>query len=220
MGWGPVAGDGSGLTDRLRDLIADGYQVVVAADGEGSAQRLHSLLLDQGLDFPVRASTSTMGDKPGGAIVTAPLHRGVQLPNGKFAIVAEPDLTGRRRAHRRARPRKQTGGTTTFEDLKAGNYVVHHQHGVGKYEGMVKRTIGGVERDYLLLSYKGDDKLYIPSDQIDTIRQYVGGEAPKLHRLGGSDFAKTKSRVKSEVRQIAQELVLLYQQRVTAQGHA
>jgi len=220
MGWGPVAGDGSGLTDRLRDLIADDYQVVVAADGEGSAQRLHSLLLDQGLDFPVRATTAAMGDKPGGAIVTAPLHRGVQLPNGKFAIVAEPDLTGRRRAHRRARPRKQTAGTTTFEDLKAGSYVVHHQHGVGKYEGMVKRTIGGVERDYLLLSYKGDDKLYIPSDQIDTIRQYVGGEAPKLHRLGGSDFAKTKSRVKSEVRQIAQELVLLYQQRVTAQGHA
>jgi len=220
MGWGPVAGDGSGLTDRLRDLIANGYQVVVAADGDGSAQRLHSLLLDQGLDFPVRATNAAMGDKPGGAIVTAPLHRGVQLPNGKFAIVAEPDLTGRRRAHRRARPRKQSAGTTTFEDLKAGSYVVHHQHGVGKYEGMVKRTIGGVERDYLLLSYKGDDKLYIPSDQIDTIRQYVGGEAPKLHRLGGSDFAKTKSRVKSEVRQIAQELVLLYQQRVTAQGHA
>ena len=65
-------------------------------------------------------------------------------------------------------------------------YVVHYQHGVGKYEGMVKRTIGGVERDYLLLAYKGGDKLYVPSDQIDTLRQYVGGEAPALHRLGGS----------------------------------
>ena len=220
MGWGPVVGDGSGLTDRLRNLIADGHRVVVAADGDGSAQRLHSLLLDQGLEFPIKPNTEAMSDKPGGAIVTAPLHRGAHLPNGKFAIVAEPDLTGRRRAHRRTRPRKQAAGTTTFEDLKAGSYVVHHQHGVGKYEGMVKRAIGGVERDYLLLSYKGDDRLYIPSDQIDTIRQYVGGEAPKLHRLGGSDFAKTKSRVKSEVRQIAQELVLLYQQRVTAQGHA
>ncbi|MEL6893051.1 MAG: transcription-repair coupling factor [Actinomycetota bacterium] len=219
MGWGPVAGDGSGLTERLRDLIADGYQVVVAADGVGSAQRLHSLLLDHGLDFPIRPDTSSLRDKAGGTIIAAPLHRGVQLPNGKFAIVAEPDLTGRRRAHRRARPRKQSAGSTTFEDLTAGHYVVHHQHGVGLYEGMVKRSIGGVERDYLLLSYKGGDKLYIPSDQIDTIRQYVGGEAPKLHKLGGSDFAKTKGRVKTEVRQIAQELVLLYQQRVTAQGH-
>jgi transcription-repair coupling factor (superfamily II helicase) len=71
---------------------------------------------------------------------------------------------------------------------------VHYQHGVGHYEGMVKRTIGGIERDYLLLGYKGGDKLYVPSDQIDSLRQYVGGETPTLHRLGGADFAKAKSR--------------------------
>ena len=85
---------------------------------------------------------------------------------------------------------------------------------------MVKRAIGGVERDYLLISYKGGDKLYVPSDQIDTLRQYVGGEAPKLHKLGGSDFAKTKSKVRSAVREIAQELVVLYQKRVNAEGHS
>ncbi len=85
---------------------------------------------------------------------------------------------------------------------------------------MVKRTIGGVERDYLLIAYKGDDRLYVPSDQIDTLRQYVGGEAPTLHRLGGSDFAKAKSRVRSAVRAIAQELVVLYQKRVNSVGHA
>ena len=85
---------------------------------------------------------------------------------------------------------------------------------------MVKRTIGGVERDYLLVAYKGGDKLYVPSDQIDTLRQYVGGEAPTLHRLGGSDFAKAKGKVRSAVREIAQELVVLYQTRVNAEGHA
>jgi transcription-repair coupling factor (superfamily II helicase) len=85
---------------------------------------------------------------------------------------------------------------------------------------MVKRTIGGVERDYLLLSYKGGDKLYVPSDQIDALRQYVGGETPSLHRLGGADFAKAKSRVRSAVREIAQELVVLYQRRVNAEGYA
>jgi transcription-repair coupling factor (superfamily II helicase) len=217
MGWGPVVGDGTGLTDRLRDLLAAGYRVIVAADGNGSASRLKSLLLDQGLDFTIRQPVDDI--QPGGSIIVAPLHRGVTLPNAKIAIVAESDLTGRRRAHRSARKRKRGETASTFEDLKAGNYVVHHQHGVGQYEGMVKRSIGGVERDYLLLAYKGGDKLYIPSDQIDSIRQYVGGEAPRLHKLGGSDFAKTKSRVKSEVRQIAQELVLLYQQRVTAVGH-
>ena len=119
-----------------------------------------------------------------------------------------------------ARGRASREGAGFFEDLKPGNYVVHVQHGVGRYEGMVKRTIGGVERDYLLVAYKGDDRLYVPSDQIDVLRQYVGGEAPTLHRLGGSDFAKAKSRVRSAVREIAQELVVLYQKRVNAEGYA
>jgi transcription-repair coupling factor (superfamily II helicase) len=217
-GWGPVAGDGSGLTDRLVELIGRGYTLAVAADGAGSAQRLRDLLLDHGLDFPVIRPDTPL--RPGhGSITIAPLHRGCTLPNAKVAIVAESDLTGRRRAHRSVRKVKRESAST-FEDLKAGNYVVHHQHGVGKYEGMVKRAIGGVERDYLLISYKGGDKLYVPSDQIDTLRQYVGGEAPKLHRLGGSDFAKTKGRVRSAVREIAQELVVLYQKRVNAEGHS
>jgi transcription-repair coupling factor (superfamily II helicase) len=216
-GWGPVGGDGSGLTDRLSELISQGYTVAVAADGIGSATRLHEILLGHGLDFTIVRDGDLTA--PGGRIVVAPLHRGCTLTNAKLAVVAESDLTGRRRAHRRARPRRREG-TTTFEDLKTGNYVVHHIHGVGKYEGMVKRTIGGVERDYLLVAYKGGDRLYVPSDQIDTLRQYVGGESPSLHRLGGSDFAKAKGRVKSAVREIAQELVVLYQTRVNAEGHS
>ena len=214
-GWGPIGGDGRGLTDRLVDLIGKGHRVVVAADGAGSATRLREILLEHDLDFPIR---DAVPDRPGGSIVVAPLHRGCVLPSAKVSVVAEADLTGRRRAHRKARPRRREG-TTTFEDLKPGNYVVHHTHGVGKYEGMVKRTIGGIERDYLLVAYKGGDKLYVPSDQIDTLRQYVGGEAPTLHRLGGSDFAKAKGRVRSAVREIAQELVVLYQKRVNAEGH-
>jgi len=223
-GWGPVVGDGDGLTNRLIALLRNKYRIVVAADGEGSAQRLAELLRNKGLDFAiVPTSDSAEGpadlSRPGGSIVVAPLHRGVTVPSAKIAILAEGDLTGRRRTHRQPRARKrQSAGF--FEDLHKGNYVVHHSHGVGQYEGMVKRTIGGVERDYLLLAYKGGDKLYIPSDQIDTIRQYVGGEAPVLHRLGGADFAKAKSKVKSAVREIAQELVVLYQKRINAPGHA
>ncbi|MDO8361275.1 MAG: CarD family transcriptional regulator, partial [Actinomycetota bacterium] len=217
-GWGPVVGDGEGLANRLRELLAQGFRVIVAADGEGSAQRMSSLLLDRGLSFaPVGPGADLT--KPGGYVAIAPLHRGCTVPAAKLAVVAEADLTGRRRAHRQARPRKRQG-TGLFEDLKPGNYVVHFQHGVGQYQGMVKRTIGGTERDYLLLQYKGGDKLYVPSDQIDALRQYVGGEAPVLHRLGGSDFAKAKSKVRSAVREIAQELVVLYQKRVNAVGHA
>ena len=109
----------------------------------------------------------------------------------RTSILPESELTGRRRSHRKARPRKrQSDGF--FDDLNVGDFVVHHQHGVGKFGGMVKRAIGGHERDYLLLEYRGNDKLYLPSDQIDLIRRYTGGESPSLHRLGGSDFAKAK----------------------------
>jgi|CXWL01.1.fsa_nt_gi transcription-repair coupling factor (superfamily II helicase) len=217
-GWGPVVGDGEGLALRLKELLVDQYRVVVAADGVGSAQRLGALLRERGLDF-VAATDTTDLTRPGGYVITAPLHRGFSLPMAKLAVVAEGDLTGRRRSHRQPRPRKrQSAGF--FEDLRPGNYVVHYQHGVGQYEGMVKRSIGGTERDYLLLAYKGGDRLYVPSDQIDALRQYVGGETPSLHRLGGADFAKAKSRVRSAVREIAQELVVLYQKRVNAPGHA
>ena len=220
-GWGPIGADETGFTRRLVELLDDGHQVVVAADGTGSAARVAEILRERGLDFPVREAVDAgpPGSKGHGSIVVAPLHRGCSLPRAGVALIAEADLTGRRRAHRTARPRQRTG-TTTFEDFRPGSYVVHHQHGVGKYEGMTTRAIGGVERDYLLIAYKGADKLYVPSDQIDTLRPYVGGEVPALHRLGGSDFAKAKGRVRSAVREIAHELVLLYQQRVNATGHA
>ncbi len=218
--WAPITGgQGNGVAERLRSLLAEGFRVVVAADGAGSAIRLADLLRQQGLDLPVRGEGELDLTRPGGSVVVAPLHRGCTIPSAKLAVISESDLTGRRRAHRQPRPRKRdTAGF--FEDLKPGNYVVHYQHGCGQYTGMVKRSIGGVERDYLLLEYKGGDKLYVPSDQIDAVRQYVGGETPSLHRLGGADFAKAKSRVRSAVREIAQELVVLYQKRMHAAGHA
>ncbi|HET9442068.1 MAG TPA: transcription-repair coupling factor, partial [Acidimicrobiales bacterium] len=177
--------------------------VRVAADGEGSATRVADLLHQAGLDRPV---------------VVQPLERGCILPASKLAVLAETDVTGRRRAHRRARPRRGSEGF--FDDLKPGDYVVHHQHGVARYGGMVKRALGGAERDYLLLEYRGGDKLYVPSDQIDAVRHYTGGETPTLNKLGGSDWQKTRARVRSEVRRIAQELVVLYRRRISSPGHA
>jgi transcription-repair coupling factor (superfamily II helicase) len=217
--WAPVVGQGEALVHRIRDLLGDGYRVVVAADSAGSASRLGSVLRDQGVDLPQLETGGGNLAKPGGRIVVAPLHVGAVFPAAKLAVLAESDLTGRRRAHRQPRPRKRESAGF-FEDLKPGDFVVHYHHGVGRYGGMVKRTIGGVERDYLLLEYKGGDKLYVPSDQIDAVRHYVGGETPALHRLGGSDFAKAKGRVRAAVREIAQELVVLYQTRVNARGHA
>ncbi|MBV8303507.1 MAG: transcription-repair coupling factor [Acidimicrobiia bacterium] len=227
-GWDAVGGDPTRLSQRVGDLLAGGYRVVVAADGRGSGARVAATLRDHGLSLPLveegAAESGAPGGsedliRPGGRVVVAPLERGFVLPNAQLAVLAESDVTGRRSAHRRPRPRR-TDAQGFFEDLQPGDYVVHHQHGVGRYGGMVKRAIGGAERDYLLLEYKGGDKLYVPSDQIDAVRHYTGGETPTLHRLGGSDWQRTKSRVRAAVRQIAQELVVLYRRRVTSVGHA
>jgi len=218
-GWDPVVGEGSTLITQLEKLLVDGYRVVVAADGSGSADRLVSLLGEQGVHLALDERGTDDLTAPGGHVVVTPLERGFLLPSVKLAVLAESDVTGRRRAHRRARPRK-AAAQGYFDDLKAGDYVVHHQHGVARYGGMVKRAIGGVERDYLLLEYRGDDKLYVPSDQIDAVRHYTGGDSPSLSRLGGGEWQKSKAKVRAAVTEIAQELVVLYQKRVHTPGHA
>jgi transcription-repair coupling factor (superfamily II helicase) len=217
-GWDPVIGDGTRLIKQIADLASQDYRIVVCAEGKGTGARISSSLNEGGLTVPFDESGSADLAVPGAHVVVQPLERGFVLPSVKLAVLSESDVTGRRRAHRRARPRRGTEGF--FDDLKPGDHVVHHQHGVARYGGMVKRALGGVERDYLLLEYRGGDKLYVPSDQIDAVRHYTGGETPTLSKLGGSDWQKTKSRVRNEVRRIAQELVVLYRKRVTAEGHA
>ena len=217
-GWGNIVHDTSSIARRINEMLADRWRVVVAANTEESVPRLVDLLRDAGIDFTPTADPDTLAS-PGAWVTAAPQTLGVSLPNSRVAIITETDLSGRRRTRRGRTTRGRSSGTV-FEDLQPGGYVVHAHHGVGKYEGMVKRSIGGVERDYLLIAYKGGDRLYVPTEQIGVIRQYVGGEAPTLHRMGGSDFARAKSRVRSAVREVAQELVVLYQKRVNARGHA
>jgi transcription-repair coupling factor (superfamily II helicase) len=214
-GWEPASSGPSRLVERIRSLCSDGYRITVCADSEPSAARLAATFSEEGL--PVARDEELA--QPGVHVVVQPLERGFVLPSLRLGVLSEPDITGRRRPHRPVRPRARlTEGF--FDDLGPGDYVVHHQHGVARYGGMVKRSMGGADRDYLLLEYRGGDRLYVPSDQIDAISPYTGGESPALNRLGGSEWQRTRSRVRAAVREIAQELVVLYRRRVTAEGHA
>jgi transcription-repair coupling factor (superfamily II helicase) len=221
-GWGRdlVSEDADGVPGRLRRLLADGHRVVVAADGAGSVDQLVRRLREAGIEVtPVGADEDAVVEGPGASLVVAPVERGFVLPGSRLAVVTETELTGRRRTRRRTRPRRSVA-VRIFEDLSPGDHVVHEQHGVARFAGLVTRTLAGVERDYLLLEYRGDDRLYLPTDQIDSIRPHTGGTTPSLSRMGGADWHRTRAKVRSEVAEIAQELVVLYQARVTTVGHA
>ncbi len=210
----PVVGDVEALADRIRALVRAEHRVVLAAEGEGSARRLAEVLSGEGVDVLVGAPIA-----PGTVtVLDAPLERGVILAGAHLALVAEGDLTGRRRVHRTARGARKA--VDYYDDLKPGDFVVHQVHGVGRYEGMVARAIGGVERDYLLIAYRGGDKLYVPTDQVGTVRRYTGGDSPSLSRMGGAEWTKTRNKVRAAVAEIAAELVILYRRRLATPGHA
>jgi transcription-repair coupling factor (superfamily II helicase) len=225
-GWPQALGDAAPLARRIGELTRAGCVVAVAAEGAGSAERIADVLDASGVvvDRLYRAlddapSGARLLGGPGTHVVVASLDRGFVLESAHVAVLAESDLTGRHRPHRvpRARTRPVEG---FFDDLVVGSYVVHHIHGVARYGGMVRRGVAGTERDYLLLEYRGGDRLYVPSDQIDTITPYTGGEHPALSRLNGSDWQRNRARVRQAVRAVAQELVVLYRRRLASPGHA
>jgi transcription-repair coupling factor (superfamily II helicase) len=215
--WNATAGRPQQLAERLGELVRGGYKAVVAASLPETADTLSRNLRSLGLTFPV---TPAIGEEAGGAVVVAELARGFVLPWAHLALVAESDLTGRRSgAHRRrvaARRRQSTGPL----DLSDGDFVVHEVHGIGRYSGMVDRELLGVHREYLVIEYSKGDRLYVPSDQVDLVSKYVGGDAPKVSRLGSSEWARTKSRVRRRVREVARHLVRLYAERLRAKGFA
>jgi transcription-repair coupling factor (superfamily II helicase) len=199
----PVVGDVEGLAKRLNQLKADGFRVIVAAEGTGSKARIEDMLTAEGAAVDV---------------VIAPIDRGVVLPTQRLALVAEADLTGRRRVHRK--PRGARRGKDHYEGLSPGDFVVHRVHGIGRYHGMETKEMFGITRDRLVVEFKGGDRVYVDSEDIGLIRKYTGGEEPKLSKMGGGDWEKTRARVRKAVRDIAGQLVVLYRRRLATTGHS
>jgi transcription-repair coupling factor (superfamily II helicase) len=202
-GWGSAAGDPAELARRLERASADGTRILLVGRGHGSLQR----------------AAEVVGDLPVERI-EAPLTAGFMSTAGRLAVVTEEDLFGSRR-HTRAAPRFASRATVSVADeLEPGDFAVHRIHGVGRYGGVVHRELAGAERDYLVLEYAGTDKLYVPTEQVGMVAKYLGGDAPRLHRLGGSDWARATARVKRAVKDMAGELVRLYTARMAIPGHA
>ncbi|MEV0007288.1 transcription-repair coupling factor [Streptomyces sp. NPDC051840] len=219
-------GDTARALADTKGWLADGWRTVYVTEGQGPASRTVEVLGGEGiaarLDQDLTEITPSLVHVSCGAIDNGFVDAALKL-----AVLTETDLTGQRTASKDlgrmpARRRKSIDPLT----LQAGDYIVHEQHGVGRYIEMVQRAVQGATREYLLVEYapakrgQPGDRLYIPTDQLEQVTKYVGGEAPTLHRLGGADWTKTKQRAKKAVKEIAADLIKLYSARMAAPGHA
>jgi transcription-repair coupling factor (superfamily II helicase) len=216
---------GRALAD-VRGWLGEGWRVVLVTEGHGPAQRLAEVLRGEG--FGARLGDLDDVPEPGVPCVTTGLiPHGFTWESVRLAVLTEADLVGQHAGPREARrmPSRRRGGIDPLQ-LTPGDYVVHEQHGVGRYQEMTSRSIQGAVREYLVIEYapgkrgQPPDRLYVPTDQLDQVTRYVGGEMPSLHRLGGADWAKTKGRARKAVRQIASELIRLYSARMASPGYA
>jgi transcription-repair coupling factor (superfamily II helicase) len=221
-------GDVARAVADVKGWLGDGWRVVVLTEGHGPAERLVEVL--RGEDVPARLDAA-LDDVPEPSVVhvtCAGLQRGFIADRLRLAVLTEIDLMGQAGPSTRDGRRMPSRRRNTVDPLQlaAGDLVVHEQHGVGRYVEMVQRTVQAATREYLVIEYapskrgQPGDRLFVPTDQLDQVTRYVGGEAPSLHRLGGADWQKAKGRARKAVKEIAAELIRLYAARTSAPGFA
>ncbi len=197
---------------RLELWDLDGYTVRLLCVNSGERRRLYELLEEHGYRVG--------GDRFNLHVELGRLRAGFVSTDDKLAVLSEHEMFGRRYM-RRTRRRFEAGATITqFSDLKAGDYIVHRVHGIGRYHGL-KRFEGKVG-DFMSIQYAAGDMVYVPVTHIDQVQKFVGGEGimPKVDKVGGASWARTRGRVKKAVRQMAGDLIRLYSVRAHSHGHA
>jgi len=226
--WESFRGDIVTAAGRVGELSREGLKVVLTTAGHGPAVRLGEVLRQYGIAAPV---VEAVGDQHV-AITESPLREGFAAPELGVALLGEWDLFGPRRSRASRRlPSKRTAQATVL-DLAPGDPIVHAVHGVGTYRGITTRQLrgpisavggqaaGSLTRDYVVVEYAAGDRLFVPSDNVDALAPYIGGEEPRVMRMGGIDWERAKTKVRKAVREMAGELLRLYQARMHAPGNA
>ncbi len=197
------------------------FSVLILAENEERADKVHSILADYQIEAAVAKKLELPVAKP--TVIIGNLTNGIELPMHKLVIITENELF-KKQTKRKRKPQKISNAERikSYQELSVGDYVVHANHGVGRYLGIETLEMNGMHNDYMLIRYSGDDKLFVPIDQIDLVQKFVGseGKEPKLYKLGGSEWAKVKRRVQSSVEDIADELIKLYAEREAQKGYA
>ncbi|HQZ15127.1 MAG TPA: transcription-repair coupling factor, partial [Acidimicrobiia bacterium] len=212
-------GDNEELARRLKAHSTKDMLTILVSDSIAGAERMASQLGDQGLELVYADVIPSLSNQSSQVFSTvADIEHGVVCSTLGVSIITDHELSGHRHVRRNSRGSRRS--VEAYDDLSTGDYVVHHHHGVGVFEGLETKTMVGVTREYLILSFKGSDKLFVPSDQVGLVRKYIGSDKPALNRLGGADFEKARSSVRSQVNLVAQELIVLYRKRINAKGFA
>jgi len=205
----------------LKRYAKNKYRIVLISASRTRAERLSGDLIENGL--PCFFSDSRERDLQAGQIMVTygRLKGGFEYPLIKFVVISESDIFTERQRKKKSHVKYEGRKITGFSELSVGDYVVHESHGVGIYRGIEQVTVDHVTKDYMKISYKDGGNLYIPATQLETVQKYSSkeGATPKLNKLGGTEWVKTRSRVKEAVDIIATDLVELYATRQTKQGY-
>ena len=219
------AGSAQTACDDVAAYLKQSYRVVVLAADERRASVLQSFFGEHGVQAPVFRELTRMPEPGRCAIAVGAVSAGFEYPALRLAVLTDSQLL-RARGKQAKAARKLPPGRERIEscaDLSVGDYVVHENHGIGRFAGIVRMQVDGFDKDYIKICYAGTDSLYVPATQLDLVSKYTGGgeEKPvRLSKMGGAEWAKTRSRAKASARDMADRLIRLYAQRQRLPGHA
>lgn len=211
------------LQNEMKRWAKGNYSIIILAPNPQRAEKVQSILQDYQVEASLADdSVHLPASKP--LVMVGQLAEGFELPMQKIAILTEKELF-KSKANRRKKQKQNISNAErikNYQELKIGDYVVHVNHGIGKFVGIETLAVNNTHKDFMLLKYNGDDKLFVPIDQIDLVQKYVGaeGKEPKLYKLGGTEWKKVKSKVQSKVEDIADDLIKLYAEREATKGYA
>ncbi|GFN35216.1 transcription-repair coupling factor [Tepidimicrobium xylanilyticum] len=215
----PYHNDMEYLKEELEDYKHKGYKVIIFSGTEERGKRLQSTLMDLGLICSFVEDHDRNIESGQIFITDGSINEGFEYVDIKLAFISDKEIFGSSKETRK-RKIKSKKDTIDFSDLKLGDYVVHENHGIGVYEGIEQLNIQGVIKDYLTIRYKGNDKLYVPIDQMDLIQKYIGADSvkPKVNKLSSQDWVRTKKKAKKAVEDMAKDLLELYAKRESQKG--
>jgi transcription-repair coupling factor (superfamily II helicase) len=223
----PMRGNVEALSELLRTGLEAHYSVIFSTSGHGMAERYAGIF--RGADLPVQMVATLAAQPTKGSIhvTQSSLSYGFKSDHAQILFVTERDLSGSKTSTKDGArmPSKRKQAIDPLE-LRTGDFVVHEQHGIGRYIELIQRTVGGVTREYLIIEYapakrgQPGDRVFVPTDTLEQVSKYVGGETPTVHRIGSGEWQKAKGRARKAVKQIAGELIRLYAARTSAPGFA